>query len=179
MTKAGPKYLTVECEFPTFHSLYAEGSDSVMLVRLRANALLELLDDTDQDHRIYELWSLQMPGDVCAYVSVELLSDPKTLSARVSHEVSTEFHPYIDTLRSGKEIQLEDFEELFRANGDDVCSGALEWEKWRRGSQCQDYLNRLLEEVRSKMATLRTSSVLVEHIVRPVISRSCKCRKRE
>lgn len=157
--------LSIDCEFPAFDNPEKEGAESALRVRLRADGLLELFFDADQDHRLFELLSLRRPGDAGAYVSVELLSNANTLSARID-----EWNPQIgaEPLALGQHISLSAFDEVFGSQGDDTSSAAQHWMRWRGSPECRGYLCSLVDAARTACEELRLESVLAEHVFRQI-----------
>lgn len=155
----------MECEFPTFHGPETEGSDSVLRMQLQANGLEELLAETAQDRRLYELWALQQPGDVCAYLEVRLLSDEASLLARLSSWMSEDEAAIVGELVSGRSVPLARFETLFPDLGDDTETGAWQWARLRT-DRVREFLTACLEQARQHLNELRLRNVIAEHVVR-------------
>ena len=161
MNLASVADLSIDCEFPAFHNSEKEGSESALRVRLRADGLLDLFSDATQDHRLFELFSLCRPGDAGSYVSVQLLSDVKTLSARID-----KWNPQVgaETLALGQNVALSTFDEVFGSQGDDTSSAAQHWMRWRGSSACRGYLCSLVHAARRACEDLRAESVLADHV---------------
>lgn len=145
-----------------------DGPKSVLRFRLEEDALDQLLNHADQDCRLYELWSLRQPGEMCHYANVKLMSPSTDLSDWLMQWLSENDREIIRRLHCGEPVSFSKFDDLFRNPGEDVNPAYWQWMAWRNGAQCRTYLRELLMRANTKLSSIRLTSSLAEQVLRRI-----------
>jgi|GEM_PF-6709934 len=127
-------------------------------VKLHDLALRHLMADATEACRVYELMSIQRPGDVWKYIWVELLDVPPTVRdfRNWRKKDSKDAYKWPEHW-----LPLADFDRCFYWAYDDTTPESDCWLTAREGQSFKDWAGELYAEVKAAQASLRESTDLL------------------
>lgn len=163
-----------------FDLLGRSPDQSVFAISIGVEPLAELIRHAEIGHRVYELFMLQRPGDLWAYLTVTVRALPPRIgecfrsalirSARLVPDkitwrpgISAEF---IDTL------PLSVFDAFFRTYDDDMEAEDHAWIGLRDSAAMENYLNRILTAIVGVQRGLEDRDVLFSHEIARIRART-------
>jgi len=114
------------------------------IVEIDARPLAILIESAARGYRIYELMSVNRPGDVLHYFRIRLIDVDQDIQNRVKNRPENIWHHNID---DSNILSLPDFDDLFYWDYDDTTPDALCWLRFREQSIWRDKMKEFFELV--------------------------------
>lgn len=138
-------------------TVYQPRSKEVFKVEILDYALHQLIEDTEQAIRVYELMSLRRPGDVWHYMWVKIVDIPEATREGCKH--LRESHGNLVPPCKWPEgyVPLTAFDTLFWWDIDVTPPESACWLPVREGKRFRDFAKELFSRVKAAQAALRAS----------------------
>lgn len=140
-------------------------SERTFVIGANANPLRQLIVDASTGQRVYELLSIERPGDLLAYVRVRFLDSNSSEAKHTFERYKTENkNKYLDPLGESCEMAFAGFDACFPLQGDDTEAYAQMWRDFVNTAEWREFPTQLLRSVRIAQAVLNQSDdYLVKH----------------
>lgn len=155
--------LSIDCGDVGYHC-----DKQAFAVKLNAAPLVRLIEDAHNAHRIYELMSIDRPGDVWRYVNVEPLKLTRCARERILQSLKDRDKALDACCDSDLVLSYADFDRLFEPPS---CEADPEQESWgdaRESPAARAFASQLLAMARDAVSSLGWNDPLVQHVVASV-----------
>lgn len=137
--------------------------DRTFIIHVDARPLTKLIRDAALGQRVYELMSIERPGDILHYLRVTVSDRSSGLAEVVAKRYASQFR-FRAPMGEVSHMAFTEFDAGFIYDGDDTEQDTMLWFSFKETQEWRQYPSRLLSKIESAQRTLASSAdYLVQH----------------